>query len=249
MNFIYNSPLKLNIPCLPFGIKKPLVQKPNLQINNDGFATNPIYDKFGTKVDIEQAAKNSPRIMAIMDKYSLPLKVNINELENLKQGHMRETRIVAAKIYSALPEELKKEVNLPALQEAAMFHDYGKVLIPEEILNKKGRLTPLEREVMENHSEFGYELLKNKGLSEKTLNLIKHHHQNLKSTGYPQVEKDFKYDIDSQILNVADKYTALREKRSYKSPIAKYEAFEIIAKDVNDGNISQEVYTALIKGV
>ena len=45
------------------------------------------------------------------------------------------------------------------------------------------------------------------------------------------------------------KYTALREKRSYKNPFSKYEALEILAKEVNDGNISQEVYNALVKAV
>jgi len=102
---------------------------------------------------------------------------------------------------------------------------------------------------MELHSELGYELLKDKGLSQKTLNLIKYHHQNLNKNGYPAVNKDFEFGIDAQILNTADKYSALREKRSYKNPLGKYEAFEIIAKDVNNGQISQEVYTALIRSV
>ena len=162
---------------------------------------------------------------------------------------MKDTRVVAAQIYSSLPAELKKEVSLPHLQEAAMLHDYGKVLIPENILNKAGKLDSNEREIMELHSELGYELLKDKGLSEKTLNLIKYHHQNLHGNGYPAKKNNFEYGIDAQILSTADKYTALREQRSYKSPMAKYEALEIIAKDVNNGNISQEVYTALIKSV
>ena len=91
-----------------------------------------------------------------MDEYDLPVKVNIEELEKLKQGHMKDTRIVSAQIYSSLPAELKKEVSLPELQEAAMLHDYGKVLIPDSILNKKGRLNDDERKIMELHSELSY---------------------------------------------------------------------------------------------
>ena len=170
-------------------------------------------------------------------------------LENLKQNHLQDTRIVAAKIYSSLPDELKKEVNLPRLQEAALLHDYGKVLIPKSILDKKGKLNEVEREVMELHSELGYELLKDKGLGEKTLELIKYHHQNLKGTGYPAIANNSECGLDTQILNVADKYSALREKRSYKNPLAKYEALEIIAKEVNSGEVSQDVYTALMKCV
>ena len=173
----------------------------------------------------------------------------MEELDKLKQGHMKDTRVVAARIYSSLPEDLKKEVSLPHLQEAAMLQDYGKVLIPNSILNKAGKLDADEREIMELHSELGYELLKDKGISEKTLNLIKYHHQNLNGNGYPMKNKDFEYGIDAQILSTADKYSALREKRSYKNPLAKYEAFEIIAKDMNNGNISQDVYTALVRSV
>ena len=247
MKFVYNAPIKFNIPNISFGsktfIKPNIVSKPI----KDSFSTNPLYEKFGDRVEIEIIAKNNPRIQALLNKHNIPLKVNMKELEELKKGHLNDTRVIAAQIYSSLPAELKKEVNLSELQEAALLHDYGKVLIPESILNKKGKLTDAEREIMELHSELSYELLKNKGLSEKTLKLIKYHHQNLNKNGYPKIDKNFDVGLDCQILNVADKYAALRESRSYKSPLAKYEALEIIAKDVNKGQVSQEVYTALVK--
>ena len=248
MNFNYQFPIKLNISSVPFKSKSQVL-RPLVKPLNDGFISNPIYDNFGTREQIEAVAKDNPRIQEILVQNKIPLKVNIKELEELKQGHMHNTRIIAAKIYSALPEDLKKEVNLLHLQEAAMLHDYGKVLIPTEILNKSGKLTENEQKIMKLHSELGYELLKDKGVSEKTLNLIKYHHQNLNETGYPLKDNNFEYGIDAQILTVADKYSALREKRKYKSPLAKYEALEVIAKDVNQGNLSQDVYTALIKSV
>ena len=102
---------------------------------------------------------------------------------------------------------------------------------------------------MNLHPELGYELLKNKGLSPKVLNLIKYHHQTHDKKGYPSISNDFDYSLELQILSLADKYSALREKRSYKNPLAKYEALEIIAKEVSNGNIDQEIYTALIRSV
>lgn len=248
MNFIYNTPIRINIPKLPFRALN-TGSRLQAQTATDGFSTNPLYDKLGTKEQIEMSARLNPRIQEILKENHIPLEVNVQELEKLKTGHLQETRITAAKIYSSLPAELKKEVSLQHLQEAAMLHDYGKVLIPNAILNKAGKLDSEEREIMQLHSELGYELLKDKGLSEKTLNLIKYHHQNLNGNGYPKKDKNFAYGIDSQILSTADKYTALREKRSYKSPMGKYEALEIIAKDVNRGDISQDVYTALIRSV
>ncbi len=241
-------PLKLNIPAIPFrsniGIVKPVITPAK-----DGFATNPLYDNLGSKLEIEANAKSNPKIVEMLNQYNLPVKANIEELEKLKEGHLKETRIITAKIYSSLPEDLKKQVDLTSLQEAAMLHDYGKVLIPNSITNKKGRLDNNEREIMELHSELGYELLKNKNINEKTLNLIKYHHQNMNKNGYPKMDNNFEYDLGAQILSIADKYTALREKRSYKNPLSKYETLEILAKEVNSGNVSQEVYNALIKAI
>lgn len=248
MNFNYNIPIKFNIPNFSFKSLK-VETKPQFVMQKDGFTTNPIYETFSTKEQVELSAKSNPRIINLLKEHNIPLQVNIKELEKLKDGHLKDTRIIAARIYSSLPEDLKKEISLPNLQEAAMLHDYGKILIPINILNKADKLNRSEQDIMQLHSELGYELLKNKNLSEKTLKLIKYHHQNQKGTGYPQKDKDFEFGIDAQILSIADKYTALREKRSYKNPLAKYETLEIIAKDVNNGHISQDVYTALLKSV
>ena len=203
----------------------------------------------GDPAFIEAEAKANPKIQELLSRHNLATKVNLKELEKLKQGHLKDTRLMVAKIYSSLPAYLKDEVKLNALQEAALLHDYGKILIPSEILNKDSKLTYDEREVMELHSELGYELLKNKNLSEETLNLIKYHHQNLNKTGYPAVNNDFECDLGLQILNAADKYSALREERCYKDAFGKIEALQIIAKDVNNGNISQDVYTALLRSI
>lgn len=163
--------------------------------------------------------------------------------------HLTTTRVIAAKIYSALPPELKKEVNLSDLQQAAMLHDYGKVLIPKEILNKKGALTPEEKKIMELHSEFGYELLKGQGVNERVLNLIKYHHQKPDGSGYPAIDNDFEHNISAEILEAADMFSALTEERAYHKPCSKEEALDIISKETKKGIISQQVFEALKKCV
>jgi len=167
----------------------------------------------------------------------------------MTQGHLTATRIIAAKIYSALPADLKAEVNLSDLQQAAMLHDYGKVLIPKEILNKKGTLTDKEKKIMELHSEFGYELLKQQGVNERVLKLIKYHHQKPDGSGYPEADTNFDYTLSAQILEAADIYSALTEDRPYHKAYSKDEALNIIHKEVESKNISEEVYIALKKSI
>jgi len=177
------------------------------------------------------------------------VKVNTEELSELKRGHLLDTRIIVAKMFSFLPKQLKQQVNMADLQDAAMLHDYGKVIIPKKILNKKGELTPEEKKIMELHSEFGYELLKAQGVRESVLNLIKYHHQNEHGKGYPAANKDFEYSVSLQILKAADEYSALREKRSYKRELSSSEALEIIYKEVLNGNLLQEIFDVLKKAV
>ena len=85
--------------------------------------------------------------MEIFLRRKRQVKVNIDELSDLKRGHLLDTRIIVAKMYSYLPKELKQAVIMSDLQDAAMLHDYGKVLIPQKILNKEGELTPEEKRI------------------------------------------------------------------------------------------------------
>ena len=247
MNFVYNTPIlnKINIPNIQFRAAGNYAG--TLAPKKDSFSTNPLYDSFVDKNTLTQIAKSNPRIMELLKNNHIRLDVNIRELEKLKHGHLMDTRVTAAKIYSALPQNLKSEVNLMDLQQAAMLHDYGKVLIPDKILNKNGKLTDKEKEIMKLHSELGYELLKEQGVNENVLNLVKYHHQTPDGNGYPEIKNDFKPDISSQILAAADKYSALREKRSYKDAMTRDEALAVIQEDGTNGLIAPEVYSALAR--
>jgi len=247
MTFIYNTPVNFNTPKLSFR-SMPVVPQ-QIQPKKDSFTTNPLYEGVKNADKIENLARNNPKIKAIMDKYNLPIKANTQELSNLQKGHLKDTRIIVAKMYSALPEELKKEVDLKQIQEAAMLHDYGKVLIPQKILNKKDKLTELEREIIQQHSEIGYELLQNIDIDEETLNLIKYHHQTPTGNGYPALDKSYKYGVENEMVSIADKYSALTENRAYKPAMSKEEALDVIKEDVAKGIFSQEIYSVLEKSV
>lgn len=246
MTYIFNSPI-FNIKAPIFYANKEVSFLGKPQDKHDAFTTNPLYDNALSQNRILAIAKNSPRIIEILKEYKIPLNVNIEELEKLKQGHLKDTRILVANIYSSLPPDLKQEVNLSDLQQAAMLHDIGKVLIPNKILNKEGSLNDTERKIIEQHSELGYEILKQQGLNQNVLSLIKYHHQLPDKSGYPAVNDNFEYGISNQILACADKYSALREKRSYKNAMTKDEALDILKHDVEQGILSDEIYNSLSK--
>ena len=251
MNFSYNIPIfnNINIPNVQFRSSGQIITTPQ-GLRKDSFNSNPLYDNFVDKNTLTNIAKNNPRINEILKENDIKLNVNMPELEKLKYGHLMDTRVTAAKMYSALPPDMKAQVNLIDLQQAAMLHDYGKVLIPDKILNKSGGLNEKEKRIMNQHSELGYELLKDQGVNKNVLELVKYHHQKPDGSGYPVITDNYEpKNVSAQILATADKYSALREERSYKDALNRDEALNIIKQDVQTGTIEPEIYNALEKTV
>lgn len=201
--------------------------------------------RYTTEPAIRRMIMANPKIKNIVRTFNPEMNLNMQELKELLQNHAADTKNITDGIVENLPFALKTRVDTKALDDASYLHDLGKVLIPSEILNKPGKLSEKETEIMHKHSELSYELLKSTGLDNKTLNLIRNHHQNMKKTGYPWVSKDFNVDLNLQILSAADKYSALTEKRVYKEPMSPKEALTIIYQDVKDGKLSPFVFKAL----
>ena len=90
---------------------------------------------------------------------------------------------------------------------------------------------------MDLHPELGYQLLKYTGVNNEVLKYVRYHHDN----DYP--------DINLQIINLADKYSALTEKRVYKDAMTPKQALTIIYSDVQSGKVEQPLFNALVKSV
>ena len=186
---------------------------------------------------IKQTLSQNPEIKKILAEHNIPVELNLKELEDLKSNHCKNTLNIAVAVANNLPPALRYMVNMEALKDAALLHDFGKVLIPAKILNKPGAYTPEEHKIMDLHTELGYQMLKNSGVNEEVLNLIRRHHDN----NYP--------DINLQILNVADKYSALTEKRVYKDAMTPQQALTVIYADVKSGKIEPLIFNALVQSL
>ena len=225
----------------------------NIQLNNFGknvyFGQNPIQDSFQSNSplqlfnenEIKKLISQNPDVKKILSENKLPVRLNMAELQELSEKHCRDTQNIAAQIAKHLPQALKQQVNIKNLKDGAMLHDFGKVLIPPEILNKNGALTPEEHSIMDLHSELGYQILKNSGVNNEVLNLVRYHHDNKQNNFVP--------DINLQILNLADKYSALTEERVYKEAFSPQKALTILYSEVKKGDIHPFLFNALVKSV
>ncbi len=121
------------------------------------------------------------------------------------------------------------EEEIIQLVIAALLHDLGKLMIPHEILNKPGRLTQEEYQVMKSHAELSYKLIKDRiDISDEVKDAVRHHHENVDGSGYPDGIVGVEHSLYTKIIHVADVYDALISKRPYKKPYFPYEAAEYL---------------------
>ncbi|MBQ0003140.1 MAG: response regulator [Treponema sp.] len=129
----------------------------------------------------------------------------------------------------------KKEIAL--ISRAAALHDLGKVSIPDEILNKPGKLTPEEFEFMKKHTVIGSQMLESTGIY-KDEPLVKlaykiclWHHERYDGRGYPNGLKGDDIPIEAQVVALADVFDALTSERCYKKAFTHEEAIRMISND------------------
>jgi putative nucleotidyltransferase with HDIG domain len=119
--------------------------------------------------------------------------------------------------------------DIERLYSAAMFHDIGKARIPLAVLDKPGRLDPEERALIETHPAAGYDVLRgNGGISPEILDAVRHHHEYLDGSGYPDALCAGSISDIVRILTISDIFSALIENRSYRPTMPREQAYEII---------------------
>ena len=137
-------------------------------------------------------------------------------------------------LHTDLGAGLSKE-TISHIALAAIMHDVGKIAIPDAILNKPGRLTADEFEIMKTHTVQGGLLLekipqmKEHAIFEYAYDIARHHHERWDGRGYPDGLKGEENSIWAQIVSIADVYDALISKRVYKPAFAVEEALNMIA--------------------
>ena len=163
----------------------------------------------------------------IVSKGTLSLDLtDLRTFDDYTYAHSVNVAVYACVIGFGLKLEEDELVNLVM---ASLLHDFGKMFISPEILNKPGRLTPEEYSIMKSHAERSYELIKNRvGISAQIKQAVLYHHENEDGSGYPHGVSGSELSLCTKILHVADVYDALVSKRSYKEPYSPYEASEYL---------------------
>ena len=164
---------------------------------------------------------------------------NIVEFRNGESGlHVLHIRVITEMLLKKLVEKTDRIQlslsDIALIVNASALHDIGKISIPEEILNKPGRLTPEEFEIMKTHAAIGAQILKNapnrqtEQLIQVAHDICRWHHERYDGKGYPDGLKGDEIPIAAQVVSVADVYDALTSERVYKSAYSHEKAMEMI---------------------
>ena len=150
----------------------------------------------------------------------------VDAKDHVTAGHTRRVQAYCAAV--AREFGITDEGTLRALEAAALLHDVGKIGIPEHILNKPGKLTPEEFEVMKGHVGIGEEILSGIEFPFPVVAIVKAHHENWDGTGYPAGLSGEAIPLAARILTVVDCFDALTSDRPYRAAMSTAEAFGIL---------------------
>ncbi len=164
---------------------------------------------------------------------------HIVEFRNGESGlHVLHVHAITELLLKALMKKTDKyrlkAADITLICNASALHDVGKISIPSEILNKPGKFTPEEFEVMKNHTVEGAKMLReiplreNEPLIKIGYEICRWHHERYDGRGYPDGLKGEEIPIAAQVVSLADVYDALTAKRVYKPAYSPEKAMEMI---------------------
>lgn len=173
------------------------------------------------------------------NKLMIEILSNIVEFRNGESGlHVLHIRILTELFLRSLLEKTDKydisSRDIPVVCNASALHDIGKIVIPESILNKPGRLTNEEFAIMKTHSAEGAKILEGIPMREDmpllriAYQICRWHHERYDGRGYPDGLKGDEIPIVAQVVALADVYDALTSKRAYKDAFSHEKAVNMI---------------------
>jgi putative nucleotidyltransferase with HDIG domain len=154
------------------------------------------------------------------------LAAAIDAKDQVTHGHIRRVQHYAVELAKAIG--VRDQLQLKAIQAAAVLHDTGKIAVPESILNKPGPLTTEEFAVMKQHAAVGADIISSINFPYPVEPIVRYHHENWDGSGYPEGLVGTAIPIGARILAVVDCFDALTSDRPYRRMLSDAEALAIV---------------------
>jgi putative nucleotidyltransferase with HDIG domain len=177
---------------------------------------------------IEDANKHLLEVNKLYLSTIETLAMAIDAKDQITHGHIRRVQRLAVGLAQSVG--VQDEIQIKAIEAAALLHDMGKLAIPEFILNKPGRLTPSEFEVMKQHANIGADILGSIHFPYPVVPIVRHHHEAWDGSGYPDKLRGVSIPLGARILSVVDCFDALTSDRPYRPAWSVEEAISVLVQ-------------------
>lgn len=151
--------------------------------------------------------------------------------DKLTRQHSQRVSLIV-RILAEKMNEIMPDINCELLSQAALYHDIGKSMIPNSILNKQDKLSEEEFAIMKSHSQKGADIIQsfasNNLMLKTAYEIARWHHERYDGRGYPDNLKGNDIPLAAQITSIADAYDALTSERPYKKQLSPEIALEMI---------------------
>jgi PAS domain S-box-containing protein/putative nucleotidyltransferase with HDIG domain len=175
---------------------------------------------FGVCRDITESRKAQDDLKRSYEQLEKTLIATVNALASAAEmrdpytaGHQRRVTVLACAIATEMG---LTDEQFDGLRLAGLIHDIGKINIPAEILNKPGRISEIEFNIIKTHPETGYNIVKDIEFPWPVAEIILQHHERLDGSGYPRRLKEERIMPEARILAVADVLEAMASHRPYR---------------------------------
>jgi response regulator RpfG family c-di-GMP phosphodiesterase len=172
---------------------------------------------------LEAAQLNLDKFQRAMEGIVQAISVAVEMRDPYTAGHQQRVADLACAIAMQLGIN---DDDIFGLRMACVIHDLGKITVPAGILAKPGRLSPLEYELIKNHVQAGYDILKQIEFPWPLAQIILQHHERLDGSGYPQGLRGDDIMLMSRILAVADVFETIASHRPYRPSLGRQHAVD-----------------------
>lgn len=193
-------------------------------------------------------------VAPIVDEISQSVSRNSNAMLTVTRMKSKDDytylhSVAVCALMIALGKQINYQGDYHSLGMAGLLHDVGKMAIPDEVLNKPGKLTDEEFDIVKNHPVSGWEILKKSNdVDEIALDVCLHHHERVDGKGYPDKLSGDKLSLVARMAAVCDVYDAITSNRCYKDGWAPADALKKMA-EWKDGHFDEQIFQAFVKTV
>jgi putative nucleotidyltransferase with HDIG domain len=240
-------PLGLDRPRPPELISRLLENEPGgTSIESTAIALDGMFAALmcGGPLELESVAQSGDQVIDAVAEVGLAKW--LDTVRSYHESTFQHCLIVTGVLTAFGRKNGMRRSDVLTLTVAGLLHDVGKAQVPVAILDKPGKLTDEEFTVVKRHPVIGFDYLCTQGgVTPETLRAVRHHHEYLDGSGYPDGLAAQQIDDLTRIVTICDIYGALVERRTYKEPKSPGVALDILAGMANDKKVESGLVKAL----